>query len=457
MGRAGVTAGVAGAAALALLLGAAHAAPRPDLPRRATLGVAIETADGGGARIRSVAPDSTAARAGLRAEDVVTRLNGVPIPDHRALVAQAAQLHGGDTAQFDYTRDGAPAQARARAVASPFETYDGARAHYGAVAFRGGRLRDILVKPANAAPDGPVVYLIQGYYCASMEGPTAEHPYRALVQGLAARGIATYRIEKPGMGDSEGGPACLDTDFATELDAFRAGLKALVETHGVRADRIVVLGHSMGGVQAPLIAAETRQLRGVAVYGTVLRSWRDYMQDLMRTQAFLSADEDPVQGEALGEEIRALLNRIFDEETPLPQIAAQSPRNAELLRTVLQWDGKDTILARTAAYWRGVDDQRLTAAWKDVAAPVLALYGEADFAALDDSDHRMIADVVNHYRPGMARFMTLPRTGHGFGLEGDRESARRANAANPAAPNAAPYNPELTKVLADWIGSLPLT
>jgi hypothetical protein len=446
----------AGLAAAVLLLGlsAAAADPRPQLPRRAALGVAIESADGG-ALIRNVAPGSTAAQAGLRAGDVVTRLNGVATPTHSALVAQAALLRTGEIARFDYLRNGAAAQAQAPAVARPLETYAGASARYGAVAFRGGLLRDILVTPDRASREGPVVYLIQGYTCASMEGPSEAHPYRALAQGLAARGIATYRIEKPGMGDSRGGPACLDTDFATELDAFRTGLKTLIEVHGVRPGRIVLLGHSMGGVQAPLLAAENDGLRGVAVYGAVLRSWRDYMQDLMRTQAFLSAGEDPAEGEALGEDMRNLLNRIFDEETPLAQIAAQSPRNEELLREVLQWDGKDLILARTAAYWRGVDDQRLTVAWRDTETQVLALYGEADFAALDDSDHRMIADIVNHYRPETARFMTLPRTGHGFGIEGDRASARRANAANPAASGAAPYNPELTKVLGDWIDALP--
>jgi pimeloyl-ACP methyl ester carboxylesterase len=442
------------AAAMLLGIGPAHADTRDSLARRATLGIAIEAGQGG-ARVRSIAPDSTAARAGLRVGDIVTRLNNVPTPDHLALVAQAGQLRAGDIARFAYTRDGVAARATAPALARPLETYTRAQAKYGAVAFRGGQLRDILVTPDNARADAPVAYLIQGYYCGSMEGPVPEHPYRALAQGLATNGIATYRVEKPGMGDSRGGPACLDTDFAAELDAFRAGLKALIETHGVRSNRIVLLGHSMGGVEAPLLAAETDGLRGVAVYGTVLRSWRDYMQDLVRTQSFLSSGHDPAQGEALGEEIRVLLNRVFDEVTPLSQMAAESPKTAALLRDVLQWDGDKLILGRTAAYWRGVNEQRLTAAWKEVDTPVLTLYGEADFAALDDSDHRMIAEIVNHYRPGTARFATLPRTGHGFGLEGDRESARRANAADPAASSTASYNPELTKVLSDWIGSLP--
>eukprot|EP01035_Chromulina_nebulosa_P055999 gene55998-76763_t len=40
-------------------------------------------------------------------------------------------------------------------------------------------------------------------------------------------------------------------------------------------------------------------------------------------------------------------------------------------------------------HWRQIAQQPLTAAWRDSRAPVLAVYGEADFAAIDDRDHRL--------------------------------------------------------------------
>ena len=36
---------------------------------------------------------------------------------------------------------------------------------------------------------------------------------------------------------------------------------------------------------------------------------------------------------------------------------------------------------------------------------MLALYGESDIVALFDEDHRLIADIANHYRPGTGRFV----------------------------------------------------
>ncbi len=424
------------------------------LARKAMLGVAIETV-AGGARVLQVNPGSTAAQAGIRTGDVITAVNGATVTDTIALVARADELRSGQPVSLSYLRQGKASSGEALAVARPMESYERAKATYGAVAFRGGLLRNIMVTPDTAKKNGPVVYLLQGYYCATMEGPNAAHPYRALAQGLADRGIATYRVEKPGMGDSQGGPSCFDMDFDAELSAFREGLRTLINIYGVAPSRIVLLGHSMGGVEAPVLAAETPGLRGLAVYGTVMRNWHDYMQDLFRLQSLFSVGADPADNEALAEAMRPILNRIFMEEAPLKQIASEITGSEQLLREALWWDGEDQILGRSVAYWRGVGQQRLAAAWRDANAPTLAVYGQVDYAAIDDRDHRLIVDVVNHYRPGTASYAMLARTGHGFGLEGAPEEARAANrAAGGQVANAA-YNPELTKVLADWIAGLP--
>lgn len=446
---------LSGLALASLFLAAPALAQTGGLARKGMLGVGIEAA-ASGARVLNVAPGSTAEKAGVQSGDIITALNGVAITDSRTLVTEADKLRAGARASVSYQRDGKPRTGEASATPRPVETYTGASAEYGAVPFRGGLLRDIMVTPDRAGSHAPVVYLLQGYYCGSMEGAQPGHPYATLAQGLADRGIATYRVEKPGMGDSQGGPHCLETDFDVELDAFRAGLKALIEQRGVKPERIVLLGHSMGGVQAPLLAAERGGLRGVAVYGTVLRSWHDYMQDLFRLQSFHAYGADPAESEALAEAIRPVLDAIFKTDQTLAQIAEVSPSNAELLRDALAWDGKDLILGRTITYWRGVGAQRLAAAWRDTKSPVLAVYGEVDFAAIDDRDHRLIVDIVNHYRPGGARYATLARTGHGFAIEGTPEEVRRTNVGDAPLREQPPYNPELTRVLADWIAELPV-
>lgn len=100
--------------------------------------------------------------------------------------------------------------------------------------------------------------------------------------------------------------------------------------------------------------------------------------------------------------------------------------------------------------WRQIADQRLAAAWRAGSAPALTLYGEADFAAINDRDHRLVLDILNDYRPSRtATSRFLPRTGHGIGLEGTRAQARSAAAGG--APPPAPFNPEFGRVLREWV------
>jgi hypothetical protein len=78
------------------------------------------------------------------------------------------------------------------------------------------------------------------------------------------------------------------------------------------------------------------------------------------------------------------------------------------------------------------------------------MYGEADLVALFDEDHRLIADIANHYRPGSGRYVEIPRTGHGMDVVGDRQELRRHTVAAGAVPTGE-FNPEVARVLAGWI------
>jgi pimeloyl-ACP methyl ester carboxylesterase len=333
------------------------------------------------------------------------------------------------------------------------ESIPGADVRYGTVSFKEGRLRDILVTPKTAAPGAPVVFLIQGYGCGSVEGPP-NHPYHLLAKTLAEAGIGSYRIEKLGMGDSLTSTPCLRTDFALEMEGFEAAYQALIKDRGVSPDRIIILGHSMGGIQAPLIAAKGPAPRGVMVFGTALRNWQDYMQELFAMQGFLSAGADPADAEQAAKAFRPLMQRIFNEDVGLKTIANENPNHEAMLRSAFDWDGDNLILGRNLAYWRGVAAQDTVASWRDTKTPVLAIYGEADFAAIDERDHKRIVDVVNFYRPGTATYRFLPLTGHGFDVQASRDEVRAANQAGKPV-TVAPYNPELTKMMAAWISALP--
>ncbi|AMS28516.1 MAG TPA: hypothetical protein DIU09_14370 [Hyphomonadaceae bacterium] len=423
-----------------------------ELTRRAALGVALEnTSDG--PKVTIVTPQLTAALAGVEPGDIILSVNGKATKTNSELVAAAGLLRAGDVATLSIKRGADTKNVTATATARPLESILSADVRYGTVTFKDGRLRDILVTPKAAAPGAPVVFLVQGYGCGSVEGPPT-HPYHLLAKTLAEAGIGSYRIEKLGMGDSLTNTPCLKTDFALEMEGFEAGYQALIKDRGISADRIIILGHSMGGIQAPLIAAKGPAPRGVMVYGTALRNWQDYMQELFAMQGFLSAGADPAEAEQAAKAFRPLMQRVFNEDVSLKTIASENPNHEAMLRSAFDWDGDDLILGRNLAYWRGVAAQDTVAAWRDTKAPVLAIYGEADFAAIDERDHKRIVDVVNFYRPGTATYRFLPLTGHGFDIQASRDEVRAANQAGKPV-TVAPYNPELTKMMAAWINALP--
>ncbi|MFN8957573.1 MAG: alpha/beta fold hydrolase [Hyphomonadaceae bacterium] len=423
-----------------------------ELTRRAALGVALEnTSDG--PKVTTVTPQLTAALAGVEPGDIILSLNGKVTKTNSELVAAAGLLRAGDMATLTIQRGTGTKTVTAKATARPLESIPSADVRYGTVAFKDGRLRDILVTPKDAAPGAPVVFLIQGYGCGSVEGPPT-HPYHLLAKTLAEAGIGSYRIEKLGMGDSLTNTPCLKTDFALEMEGFESAYQALIKDRGISPDRIIILGHSMGGIQAPLVAAKGPAPRGVMVYGTALRNWQDYMQELFAMQGFLSAGADPAEAEQAAKAFRPLMQRVFNEDVSLKTIASENPNHEAMLRSAFDWDGDDLILGRNLAYWRGVAAQDTVAAWRDTKAPVLAVYGEADFAAIDERDHKRIVDVVNFYRPGTATYRFLPLTGHGFDIQASRDAVRAANQAGKPV-TVAPYNPELTKMMAAWINELP--
>ena len=429
----------------------AAAAPAADLPRRASFGISMQQGPqaSGRAVVDQVFPGQTAAALGIRTGDVIVEVGGKPVDGPPAVVAYVGTLTAGDPVDLKLIRAGQEIRLAREAIGRPRESYDGATVDYGAVPFRGGHLRDLLLLP-DGVETPPILFLIQGFSCSSIEPPTPDHPSRRLGAELAARGIGYYRVEKPGVGDSVGTPACVDIDFATELDAFRSAYEHLVETRGVDADRIFMFGHSLGGLQAPLLAKELPP-RGVAAYGTVLRNWADYHQALDTFQTYLFTGADPGVEAAQAEANRAMFRLYYFERQAPAVIAAAHPGHEAALRELLAWDGGERAFGRHYKFMQDLAHQPIVAAWRDTKSNVLSLYGESDVVALFDTDHRMIADIANWQRPGSGRYVEVAETDHGMTKVGDRTELRRKTIANNGTPPDGEFNPEVADILASWI------
>src|SRR5437016_2155647 len=82
--------------------------------------------------------------------------------------------------------------------------------------------------------------------CFPIDTPVGEQSvFTWLADDLTKRGFATLRVERPGCGDSEGGPL-RDVDFDTEVDGYADALRAFKGSDFVDRRRVFIFGHSMG-------------------------------------------------------------------------------------------------------------------------------------------------------------------------------------------------------------------
>lgn len=242
---------------------------------------------------------------------------------------------------------------------------------------------DALAVPGTlAVPVGdgpwPAVVVLPG------SGPTdrdstigPNKPLKDLAWGLASRGVAVLRFDK--VTHAHPAEVRADRNF-TVLDEYRAAALAavaeLVVTKGIDPDRIVLLGHSLGGTVAPRIAAQTPGLAGLVLFaaGAEPLYWAAVRQIryIAELDPATSAGADSVLA-TMTEQAR----RVDD-----PALTADTP--AALLP-----------FAQPAPYWLDLREHDPVRAAAALRVPMLVLNGGRDYQVT-------IADDLARWRAGLA-------------------------------------------------------
>jgi photosystem II stability/assembly factor-like uncharacterized protein/dienelactone hydrolase len=308
---------------------------------------------------------------------------------------------------------------KAKVVARPFETDDNAEVIYDEANFRGGQLRVIINKPFKETKM-PAMLFVPGYTCSTIDELTNDHPYKRIIDAYVDAGYTTMRIEKSGLGDSKNTPPCESCDLLDEIENFEVGLKKLKTLPYVDTNQIIIVGHSMGGIIVPAIAAKNN-VAGVVVYGTTAKSWFEYQLEMYRVQNAL-AGMNPIEVEQSVVEQYDLNYRYFVQKESLEELAKDAKADS-VLRSVWGYDGKGKIYDRNAEYWRQIQDYPHLENWKNTKAKVLVQFGESDFQAFSKADHQQIVNTVNYFHPGNATLISYPSTDHYFAKSGTMQEA----------------------------------
>ena len=387
------------------------------LPRKAALGLRFEITDQG-ARITEVL-SGTALQLKLKWDDIIREINQVKIADYASLAKSIDDKVAGDAAYFVVERNKKLIRLKGEFVGRSLEISDFSEVIYDQAPFRDGLLRVIVNKPKNEGKH-PALLFIPGYTCSSIDNLDDTHPYKRIIDVFARAGFVTLRIEKSGLGDSQNTPACESCDLYDEIENFQVGLDKLKSLPYVDTNKIIIFGHSMGGIIAPALSAKN-QVAGVIVYGTTAKSWFEYQIEMYRTQNLLAGME-PLEYEKSVVDQYDLNYRYFVKKESLSELAKE-PLFDSLLRLHWAYDGQGRIFSRNAEYWRQIQDVLHLENWKNTQAKVLVQFGESDFQAFSRADHEQIVRTVNFYNPNHATLQTFPSTDHYFAKSGSTQDA----------------------------------
>jgi pimeloyl-ACP methyl ester carboxylesterase len=373
---------------------------REPLARRAFLGADLERGEGG-LVVVEVTPGAAADLAGLAVGDVLLAVGDVPVRGVMDAYSRIGELPAGRGVRLAVRRGDEQLDLEAVLSEMPLETFSAGRVELDQVEWRGYRLRAVWTFPEGEGPFA-AVWLLPGATWLAEEQPLRDwYPTRQLVGELSKAGFATLRVERSGLGDSEG-PACTELDLESELSAFRAARSYFLTHPAVAATGRFLYGRSLGGMLSPLLAEE-QPFTAVAVWGTSPGPWHRVMLDASRAQYLLAGQPRVV--ERVLARLEALQTLVYVEGLSPGEAYARRPELADVQPESF---AGSYVYGRTYRYFHQLEHAPVAESWKRVSCPVLALRGTNDYLSSAVEHERIVQlapHAVAHEVPGLDHHM----------------------------------------------------
>ena len=235
------------------------------------------------------------------------------------------------------------------------------------------RLAGTLTLPPGPGPH-PAVLLITGSGPQDRDETILGHkPFWVIADALSRRGVAVLRVDDRGVGESGGSFAGATTaDFATDVAAGVAFLKSRPD---VDRHHIGLLGHSEGGVIAPMVANRDRDIAFLVLLAGSSVPGRDILLYQERNAYELAHAPSAVVEAGMAD--RRKIFEILASAAPQAQASAA-------ISAVFAAEGAPASAAQQAAeqftnpWTRWFANYDPAPTLRQLRLPVLALYGERD-------------------------------------------------------------------------------
>ena len=392
--------------ALFLHLDAQHLSRRPFLgilmdPVTDSIVRAMDLPKSEGIFVKNVIHGSAAEASGLAKNDILITLGDSTVSSPTQVMVMLKTLHKDQTLPYSIIREKKLIAGELRVKEMPHESYAGLDVTYGEMSSGSSLLRTILTSPKGTSKK-PAILFVQGIGCYSMDSPLDSNRAEIqLISHLARKGFIILRVDKSGMGDSKGTP-CDQLDFDSELAGYKQAYGLMKGLPDVDTAHCFIIGHSMGGVMAPLIAKET-SVKGIIAYGTIGVNFMEYWVNTRKTLAD-AYNMNPIDKDDYIKEQCQCASLMLDAHMHKDEAAKINPNCKEVI---------ENLLMRDYPYWTQLTSINIPAAWQSYTGKVLAMWGSADFISARE-EHHIITDIVNKSHPGNATFKEIANASHGM-------------------------------------------
>jgi uncharacterized protein len=238
-------------------------------------------------------------------------------------------------------------------------------------------LAGTLTLPPGQGPF-PAALLIAGSGPHDRDENVAGHrPFLVLADHLTRKGLAVLRYDKRGIGKSTGNfDQATTEDFASDASAALAYLKSRKE---IDARKIGLIGHSEGGIIAPMLASRSSDVAWIVLLAAPGLKGENVM--LLQSELILKAagfdDERIAKARDFNQQSYALARKETDPEAleaKLADLVDSTGMSTTLPPTTL----KPQARMMTSPWFRFFLDYDPVPALQKTQCPVLALNGDKD-------------------------------------------------------------------------------
>ena len=315
------------------------------------------------------------------------------------------------------------------------------------------KLAGTLTTPAGKGPF-PAVILITGSGAQNRDEELMGHkPFMVIADFLSRNGIAVLRYDDRGVGKSQGSQINATTaDFATDAEAAFIFLRS---NGDINQKAIGLIGHSEGGIIAPIVASSNKNiafvisLAGTGVPGEQIIHTQG--ADINRASGM--AEKQIEESISINKKLFAVLKREPDNNKAsekmleaYKQILAEkktSPEETEKNLNQIQ-ASLDPATLTWLRYFMFTDPAKF---WKKVSCPVLALNGSKDLQVAADVNLPAIEKALKSGGNQNVKTVKLEGLNHLFqhsttGLPSEYRNIEET------------FSPEVLKIITDWISGL---